>query len=194
MPSSTSESRSLAVPTALVVLLIAGGGALALGYCRDDRAATPPAAVPEPEPAPALPTLPSVAPATGETPPGPAVPPAKPGDVPRASNGQPLGKAKFPDGSFQIALNDVTEDLEIVWDDRRPYSPVTHTEFNNGFWYWRHADGTFSSTRYIEVNGVRQASWMTDLITTDNVLPINDGKNPPGPIRPSAQQPGGGNR
>lgn len=173
MPSSTSEPSSLGLATTLVALLIAGGGALVFWLAGESQPRTAPPAEAKPTPA-AQPALPHVGPATGQTPPHPAVPAAAPGDVPRAKNGKPLGTTTFPDGSCQIALNDVTEDLSIVWDDRTPYSPITHTEWNNGYWWWRHGDGTYSTVLNLEINGVMQAAWMTDKMSTDNVKPMFD--------------------
>lgn len=171
MPSSTSEPTARGVSATLVALLIAGGGALALWFAGDSKPADPPKSNPTQATTPQVPHV--VAP-TGEIPPHPAVPEARPGDCPRAKNGQPLGKTKFPDGSFQVALNDVTADLEIIWDDQRPYSPITHTEWNNGYWWWRHADGTFSTVLNTEVNGKPTPIWMTDKMSTENVKPAFD--------------------
>lgn len=65
------------------------------------------------------------------------------------------GTMRFPDGSTRPALNGVTEVLEIPWPSDRPWSPVVEQVHHNNVDWFRHADGSFSTTivRKEEVSG-----------------------------------------
>lgn len=65
------------------------------------------------------------------------------------------GTMRFPDGSTRPALNGVTEVLEIPWPSDRPWSPVADQVHHNGVDWFRHVDGSFSTTivRKEEVSG-----------------------------------------
>ncbi len=56
------------------------------------------------------------------------------------------GSVKFPDGSVREALNGVTAELEIPWPAAHPWSPIVETVAHNGCDFYRHADGTFTTT------------------------------------------------
>lgn len=56
------------------------------------------------------------------------------------------GSVKFPDGSVRSALNGVTEALEIPWPAGHPWSPIVETVAHNGCDWFRHADGSFTTT------------------------------------------------
>ena len=53
---------------------------------------------------------------------------------------------RFPDGSLQPALNGVTALLDIPWPSGRPFAPVVEQLHHNGADWYRHADGTFTTT------------------------------------------------
>lgn len=85
-------------------------------------------------------------------PPPPAVPEvataAEKAPKPLASIAVPPGKGsvKFPDGSVHAALNGVTDALEAPWPAGHPFSPVVEQiHYNDADWY-RHADGTYTTT------------------------------------------------
>lgn len=65
------------------------------------------------------------------------------------------GTMRFPDGSTRPALNGVTEQLEIPWPSDRPWSPIAEQVHHNGVDWFRHVDGSFSTTivRTEEVSG-----------------------------------------
>lgn len=53
----------------------------------------------------------------------------------------------FPDGSKRPTLNAVPTDLTLDWPAGRPYSPVVDVVTNgNGVAFYRHEDGSFSTT------------------------------------------------
>ncbi len=121
------------------LVLAASAGAAWWGWPRDEVAAPVVDPVPAAAPAPA-----AVVPAGGET-----VPPAPPPAAPAASP----GLVKFPDGSSAAALNGVTAEVTLVWNDR-PYSPIKQKIVDRGWEWYVHEDGSHSTVRMVEVNGV----------------------------------------
>lgn len=119
------------------VLLAAAAGAAWLWWPRDDVAA------PVAAPSPTAPTPVVAQPAGGEVVP----PPAPPVPVPTA------GLVKYPDGSSAAALNGVTAEVQLVWNDR-PYSPIKQKIVDRGWEWYVHEDGSHSTVRMVEVNGV----------------------------------------
>jgi hypothetical protein len=71
--------------------------------------------------------------------------------------GQRPGKVTLPDGSTIEAINDVTEDIALMWDEQ-PYSPIVDKVFHNGWWWWKHQDGAWTTVKMIDMNGVPQAT------------------------------------
>ena len=70
----------------------------------------------------------------------------EPGDAqPVAATGN-QGSIRFPDGSSRPALNGVTQALEIPWPSGVPFAPVVEQLHHNGADWYRHADGTFTTT------------------------------------------------
>jgi hypothetical protein len=56
-------------------------------------------------------------------------------------------KTSFPDGTTLTALNGVTVPLRIDWPGNRPYAAVVEVVTNdNGVAFYKHADGSFSTT------------------------------------------------
>jgi hypothetical protein len=100
--------------------------------------------------------------------PAPAATQATFPNEPRPANGAPHGKVTFPDGSVVEAINDVAEDMTMVWDEQ-PFSPIVDKVFHNGWWWWKHQDGAYSTVKMIDMNGVPQA--MSQL--------AREGKGPP---------------
>lgn len=100
-----------------------------------------------------LPQLPHAVPPAEEAAP-PAGPPAVGELAPRAQGEAPApppdtpgAVTTFPDGSTRPALNGVTTDLTIEWPTNRPYAPVVEVVTNNdGVAFYKHADGTFTTT------------------------------------------------
>lgn len=60
--------------------------------------------------------------------------------------GSRKGALKLPDGTTREALNGVTEDLVVPWPAGHPYSPIVAQETNAGTEWYRHADGSFTTT------------------------------------------------
>ncbi|MGE3351529.1 MAG: hypothetical protein AB7O84_07315 [Planctomycetota bacterium] len=158
----------------------------------------------EPRPAPPAPDAQPAAPAAGvpaqaeaPTPPSePEAPSAPPTTGPR---GEPLGKITFPDGSVRDAINGVTEDIEMLWDDGVPFSPIVDTVYDNGWWWWKHADGeTWTTVQVVPVNGVPKAVPIYNRVSEKGVVPTREqfeqqlqerrqqqqGSQPLGPTRP----------
>src|SRR5262245_40990264 len=115
----------------------------------------------------------AVQPATAAAP-APAPPPAQPAarrrvDNPHGGQVQAVpdyahpGVLTYPDGSTRPALNGVTADVTILWDNGRPYSPIVEkwTDPKSGWEWYRHADGSNSTVRIVEINGVPQVCPMT---------------------------------
>lgn len=153
MSPSTSEqkgSRGLAIAAVLTI-----AAAAAYFATRSDDAEAPVSPAPKSELAPVAsnPDPASANVASKATSPAPT-------DEPRPANGAPHGKVTFPDGSIVEAINDVAEDIAMQWDER-PYSPITDKVFHNGWWWWKHADGSFSTVKMIAMNGVPQAMSMS---------------------------------
>ncbi len=121
------------------LVLAASAGAAWWWWPRDEVAAPVVDPVPAAAPAPA-----AVVPAGGET-----VPSAPPPAAPAASP----GLVKFPDGSSAAALNGVTAEVTLVWNDR-PYSPIKQKIVDRGWEWYVHEDGSHSTVRMVEVNGV----------------------------------------
>jgi len=124
-----------------------------------------PAEVPAQTPAAAVATRNETQPQAA---PVPAAPQATFANEPRPANGAPHGKVTFPDGSVVEAINDVAEDMTMVWDEQ-PFSPIVDKVFHNGWWWWKHQDGAYSTVKMIDMNGVPQA--MSQL--------AREGKGPP---------------
>ncbi|MCA8964284.1 MAG: hypothetical protein H6838_10715 [Planctomycetes bacterium] len=126
------------------VVLLAAGVAAWLWWPRgdaprlDDPAAPAPVAAHVPE---------APAPAVG------AVAPSQPVVERPAAPTAKVGVMKFPDGSKVAALNGVTADVDLVWNDR-PYSPIKEKIVDRGWEWYVHEDGSHSTVRMVEVNGV----------------------------------------
>lgn len=115
-----------------------------LWWPRGDTARPDDAAQPRPVPSEA-PTVPE--PAVGATVPNqPAIEQA-------AKPTAKIGVVKFPDGSTAAALNGVTSDIALVWNNR-PYSPIKEKILDRGCEWYVHEDGSHSTVRMVEVNGV----------------------------------------
>lgn len=54
--------------------------------------------------------------------------------------------ATFPDGSRRPALNGVTSDVVMPWPGGGPFSPIVEVVTHQGQQWFRHADGTASTT------------------------------------------------
>ena len=65
----------------------------------------------------------------------------------------------LPDGTRLAALNRVTGVTSIEWPADRPFSPVVGTEASpTGLQWYVHADGTRSTTQWLQMNdGTRRA-------------------------------------
>jgi hypothetical protein len=61
---------------------------------------------------------------------------------------------RYPDGNEFLALNGVTADVVMQWEG--PFSPITGTFTDRGWEWYRHADGSCSTVRMVEMNGVPQ--------------------------------------
>ncbi|MBM4062444.1 MAG: hypothetical protein FJ265_15300 [Planctomycetes bacterium] len=104
---------------------------------------------------------PDATPAT--QPPGAALPRAAPAEAPPAATAQVPAKApapakppavvQFPDGSTAPALNGVTEPIKLNWNNR-PFSPICGKILDNGYEWYVHEDGTRSTVRMLDINGV----------------------------------------
>ena len=135
----------------LAVLVLALAGYFAwLRYT--GRGGAPPAELPRATPPTSAPNVPPPAPAVAS----PVVADAHagaPATTPPVAGKQ--GTMRFPDGSTRPALNGVTEVLEIPWPSDRPWSPVVEQVHHNSVDWFRHADGSFSTTivRKEEVSG-----------------------------------------
>lgn len=71
---------------------------------------------------------------------------APPNAVVAPAVGSRKGALKLPDGTTREALNGVTEDLVMPWPAGYPYSPIVAQETNAGTEWYRHADGSFTTT------------------------------------------------
>lgn len=120
-----------------------------------------------PAPAPAAASAPRAEAQREQAPAPVAAKPTYPNE-PRPANGAPHGKVTFPDGSVVDAINDVAENVTMVWDEQ-PFSPIVDKVFHNGWWWWKHQDGAYSTVKMIDMNGVPQA--MSQL--------AREGKGPP---------------
>ena len=121
------------------VVLAAVAGAAWFWWPRSD------VAVPVVEPPAVLPPAPAaLVPAVGTTVPPPIAPAAP---VPTT------GLVKYPDGSSAAALNGVTTEVALIWNDR-PYSPIKEKIVDRGWEWYVHEDGSHSTVRMVEVNGV----------------------------------------
>jgi hypothetical protein len=69
-----------------------------------------------------------------------------PAATPAAAPAAAGGSIRFPDGSSKPALNGVTEALELPWPADRPFAAVLDVVSHAGTDFYRHADGTFSTT------------------------------------------------
>lgn len=81
--------------------------------------------------------------------------PAEPAPVAAPAAAASAGTMQFPDGSSRPALNGATQALEVPWPAARPWSPIVETVHHGGTDWYRHADGTFTTTivRIEEVSG-----------------------------------------
>jgi len=52
----------------------------------------------------------------------------------------------FPDGTTRPALNGVDEPARLQWPPDRPYSPVVDTVRDGEVEWWKHGDGSWSTT------------------------------------------------
>lgn len=98
------------------------------------------------------PVVPAPAPKVGEAAVAPPVvtnlpiEAAPPNAVVAPAVGSRKGALKLPDGTTREALNGVTEDLVVPWPAGYPYSPIVAQETNAGTEWYRHADGSFTTT------------------------------------------------
>ena len=134
---------------AVVVLALAG---LFAWHRYTGRGGAAPAELPRATAPTSVPSVPSPSPAVA----APIVADARagtPSPTPPVA-GKP-GTMRFPDGSTRPALNGVTVALEIPWPSDRPWSPVAEQVHHNGVDWFRHVDGSFSTTivRKEEVSG-----------------------------------------
>jgi hypothetical protein len=114
-----------------------------------------PAVEPAPPPIESAPPAPSTQPASGEVPaPDGADGAATQPPVTTVAPPKP-GKVTFPDGSMVDAVNGVTVDVTMQWDDR-PFSPIVNIVTYHGCEWWVHADGAYSTVQMNTVNGVPQ--------------------------------------
>jgi len=135
-----------------------------------------PAAGPAGKAAPADVVAPAAVQPAAAAAPTPAAAPAKPpaagrrrdlnphgGQVQAVPDFAHPGVLTYPDGSTRPALNGVTADVTILWDNGRPYSPIVEKweDPNSGWEWYRHADGSNSTVRIVEINGVPQVCPMT---------------------------------
>ncbi len=154
MSSSTSESRPGKVIAGIALLIVAGVAWFATGGNGVNE--TPPAAGPEHAADPAM-APPVAAQSAVPAASSPADPTAKPSSTFTLSNGARPGKIRLPDGSVVDAINDVAQDIDMIWDEQ-PFSPIVDTVFHNGWWWWKHQDGAWSTVKMIDLNGVPQAT------------------------------------
>lgn len=146
----TNGSSWLVALVAVLVLALAGFFAW---HRYSGRGGAPPAELPRASPPAAVPSV--------QQPPLPAVasPMVADARAGAAATTPPVagkpGTMRFPDGSTRPALNGVTEVLEIPWPSDRPWSPVVEQVHHNNVDWFRHADGSFSTTivRKEEVSG-----------------------------------------
>lgn len=131
MASSTVLRRAI---TAWAVIGAAGAAAWLATRPANDAAPAAPELSP---PAASVPVPPAVGDVIAAAPPTAVV-------APPAPTGK--GSVKFPDGSVREALNGVTAELEIPWPAAHPWSPIVETVAQDGVDFYRHADGTFTTT------------------------------------------------
>src|SRR5262245_7224732 len=132
-----SESR---VPVVAIAVALVAVGASAWWWMRPAGKAPEPAPITAPQPQASTPVVPE-----------PARPPEK--DV---KPQQPTkGKLLYAGGHEMPALNGVTQDIKLDWEG--PWSPVARMIKDNGWEWYIHEDGSHSTTRMIEMNGVPQA-------------------------------------
>lgn len=65
---------------------------------------------------------------------------------PRPLEGAASGRAVFDDGSARPALNGATGDLVMPWPGGGRFSPIVEVVVHEGTSWWRHADGSMSTT------------------------------------------------
>ena len=104
------------------------------------------------------------------------------------------GVLTYPDGSTRPALNGVTADVTILWDNGRPYSPIVEkwTDPNSGWEWYRHADGSNSTVRIVEINGVPQVCPMTTHPDPEVPVDPRPARTPPGGAGSAAGNAGSG--
>lgn len=137
-----------------------------------------PASVPHQQEAAPVVATPSAAQAAAPVAqPGPIGPAARPAGTFTLTNGAKPGKIRMPDGSIVDAINDVAQDIDMVWDEQ-PFSPIVDTVFHNGWWWWKHQDGAWSTVKMIDLNGVPQP---TPILS-------REGKGPPAPTADEAME------
>jgi len=105
--------------------------------------------------APAAP--PAAAPADKPAAPAPVVAPPPPQATIVAVPMSAKGKLSYSCGQEAEALNGVTGTVRVDWVG--PWSPIKQmvTDPNNGWQWYVHEDGSRSTTRMIDMNGVPQA-------------------------------------
>ena len=77
--------------------------------------------------------------------------PRKAPNTPPLSRWAPTGKGRLvlPGGTAVAALNGVVEEIELLWPENRPWSPIISTELNGGLQWYVHADGSKSTTQML---------------------------------------------
>jgi hypothetical protein len=83
--------------------------------------------------------------ADGPRPPAPAAAAPTAAESPAQPSAAPAALAVFPDGSTWPLLNGVTETVTMPWPDR-PFSPVAEKITDQGQDWYRHVDGTWTTT------------------------------------------------
>jgi|SRR5712671_1327371 len=100
----------------------------------------------------------------------PAQPTAQAADPLPQQKAEPVstGFIVFPDGSRKPPLNGVKNPAKLAWGSE-PFSPIVRTENHNGVDWYRHADGSYTTT---------QMKWRSDLGRDDAVTLCIHPKSP----------------
>lgn len=151
-PYDVARMRGNGLVVALLAVLVLALAGFFAWQRYTGRGAAPPAELPRATPPTSVPNVQPSSPAVAS----PVVADAHagaPSATPPIAGKQ--GTMRFPDGSTRPALNGVTEVLEIPWPSDRPWSPVVEQVHHNSVDWFRHADGSFSTTivRKEEVSG-----------------------------------------
>lgn len=138
--ATMSEVNSPALGGIAAILVL---GAVAAGVWHWTAERAPEATTPNVT-APAQPKVLEPVQAEAPAPPPPAMPAQK-----------PAGTLRYAGGQSARALNGVTQDVRLDWEG--PWSPIARTVVDQGWEWYVHEDGSYSTTRMIDMNGVPQA-------------------------------------